>query len=600
MPRIKNIFVLTVLVAFGVQGFAASVDMAEPEPKPPAIRHEGWQMEMDLAYWQTATLHDDLKATVEALSAAHGMEKQDVLLNAAELYLSHMLIYEASSTLEGVTPETEPQKVRYAALTHAAQLLEGTQVDGFDASPLMAEGRPDSPFWASLQAIASADVQMLGANIKPSFSGLTYQSRAVLRAMLPVFTEAAIETRNMDHAKAALGLLTELPDLNNAPVGYFLRGRAAEVVGNEPGALDAYFEAAKGWDQYAARARLAVADMSLKNGSPGALLAAKSTLTEGAESWRGNRYELELLKRLARIHDGLGDDVQGLLARGKLIMRFSHVQEAETAKQEAADLLEAFYQKGVDGALPLGPWIDVHLQFLPFFRTLNQFPGHTEDLGDFLMTLGATDLAAREYRRAMDLLKDSNVSLSEARKARDVFRLQMKLAKSQLHAGLTAEARVTLDLISPPVGTTETQDLASLRARVLAEMGDKPAFLETSMPKPSAEYLRNLGLVLSEEGKWASSIDVFQQLWERFPKEFSVNDATHLLIAANRTDQTMAIDKVLRAFPSLTESKPLIKLAKSIDAEAPQLMPLRADTAQQRLDTLKNAFESIKDSGISP
>ena len=124
-------------------------------------------MQMDLAYWQTATLHDDLKATLEALSAAHGMEKQDVLLNAAELYLSHMLIYEASSTLEGVTPETEQQKVRYAALTHAAQLLEGAQVDGFDASPLMAEGRPDSPFWASLQAIASADVQMLGANIKP-------------------------------------------------------------------------------------------------------------------------------------------------------------------------------------------------------------------------------------------------------------------------------------------------------------------------------------------------------------------------------------------------------------------------------------------------
>jgi len=200
----------------------------------------------------------------------------------------------------------------------------------------------------------------------------------------------------------------------------------------------------------------------------------------------------------------------------------------------------------------------------------------------------------------MDLLKDTIVSLSEARKARALFRLQMKLAKSQLHAGLTAEARVTLDLIGPPVGSKETQDLASLRAKMLAEIGDKPAFLEASVPTPSAEYLRNLGLVLSEEGKWASSTDVFQQLWERFPKEFSVNDATHLLIAANRTDQSIAIDRVLRAFPSLTESKPLIKLAKSIDAEAPQLMPLRADTAQQRLDTLKNAFESIKNSGISP
>ena len=600
MPRIKNIIVVTVLVAFGVQGFAASVDMAEPTPKPPVVRHEGWQVEMDLAYWQPEAFHDDIKAAVEALSAAHGKEKQDALLNAAELYMSHMLVYEASSTLEGVTPETEAQQQRYVALTHAAQLLEGRQVEAFVTSPLMAKDRPDSPFWVSLQAIASADVKMLRANIKPSFSGLTYQSRAVLRAMLPVFTEAAIETRNMDHANAALGLLTELPDLDTAPVGHFLRGRAAEVVGNEPGALDAYFEAAKGWDQYAARARLAVADMSLENGSPGALLAAKSTLTEGAESWRGNRYELELLRRMARVHDGLDDDVQGLLARGKLIVRFPHTQEAETARQEAAVLLEAFYQKGAEGAFPLGPWLDVHLQLLPFFRTEAKFPGHTEGLGDFLMTLGATDLAAREYRRAMDLIKDPNVPLSEARKARDVFRLQMQLAKSQLHAGLTAEARVTLDLIGMPVGTAETQALAGLRAKVLAELGDKPAFLMTSMPTPSAEYLRDLGLVLAEEGKWGSSVDVFAQLWDRFPKDFSVNDATHLLIGANRTDQTLVIEKVLRAFPSLTESKPLIKLAESIDAKAPQLMPLRADTAQQRLDTLKSAFESIKDSGISP
>lgn len=600
MPRIKNLFVLTVLVALGVQGLAASVDMAETEAKPPAVRHEGWQMEMDLSFWQPDSFHEDIKAAIEALSAAHGQEKQDALMNAAELYMSHMLIYEARSTLEAVVPETDPQRLRHAALSHAVQLLEGRQVEGFDTSPLMAKARPDSPFWASLQAIAAADVKLLGANIKPSFSGLTYQSRAVLRSMLPVFIEAAIETRNMDHAKAALGLLTELPDLNNAPVGHFLRGRAAEVVGNEPGALDAYFEAAKGWDQYAARARLAVADMSLQNGSQGALLAARSTLKDGSESWRGNRYELELLKRTARVHDGLGDDVQGLLARGKLIMRFPHLQEAEIAKQEATELLQVFYQKGADGAFPLGPWVDVHLQLLPFFRTLKQFPRHTEDLGDFLMDLGATDLAAREYRRSMDLLKDPSVPLSEARKARDTFRLQLKLAKSQLHAGLTEEARITLDLIGPPVGTAEIQDLASLQAKVLAELGDKPAFLLASVPTPSAGYLRDLARILSEEGKWASSIDVFQQLWDRFPKEFSVNDATHLLIAANRTDQALVIERVLRAFPSLTESKPLIQLAKSIDADAPQLMPLRADTAQQRLDTLKNAFESIKDSGISP
>jgi tetratricopeptide (TPR) repeat protein len=600
MYRLQIIIAATVLAVSGAQAFAASDAMEKPRPVPVMAQAENWQQDMDLRRWKPEAFHDDFTHAVAALSAAHGNKGADVLLDTAELYLAHMLVDEARQILAGSVPETPQQHRRHTTLTQAADLLAGKKVDGFAGSPLMDAKRPDSAFWASLQAIAAADVPLLTANIKSSFQGLTYQSRAVLRAMLPVFTEAAIETRHMGHAQSALGLLDELPDLVDAPVGYFLRGRAAEVKGNQPAALEAYFQASQGWDQYAARARLAVADMSLANGSRGALLAAQNTLSAGAEAWRGNRYELELLKRLARVYVGLNNDVEALLILGKLIKRFPDTQEARVAKTQSIELLEAFYRKGAEGKLPLGTWLEVHLQLLPYYRQQKEFARHTEELGDFVLGLSATDLAAREYRRAMSLVRDPNVDIAKGQRSHDLFRLHMKLAKSQMRAGLTAEARITLELTAPPENETERDAFAAFEADVLAELGDNPAFLKTDVTLPSAEHLRSLGMILTQEQRWGSAADVFQQLWDKHPQEFSVTDATHLLIAANRADHMNSMDSVLQAFPSLTESKPLIKLAESLNSEMPALLPLRADTAKERLQTLQDAFESIKDSGISP
>ncbi len=583
-----------------VAPIAPTAKPATALPAPPApLRRTEWRQTLDLQHWATANFHRDFNGIVAGLSAAHATDRAGRLLDAAELYLTHMLLSEAASTLKGTTPETAAQIRRHRALSDATDLLAGRPVTDFSNSPLGAPERPDGDFWASLQAITADDTRALRKNLAGGFTGMGQQSRAVLRAMLPAFTEAAIETGHKNYADAALMLMQELPDLANAPVGHFLQGRAQEKRRNESSALDAYFRAAKGWDQYAARARIAVADMSLRNGAQGALLAAQSTLTEGAEAWRGGEYEIQILNRLARIHAKTGNEVEGLLTLGKIVTRFPNSPEADTAQAQAQTLLAKVYTKGAQGAYTLADWMDVHLRLLPFFRYTPAFPNHTETLGDYLLALGATDLAAQEYRRAIRLLQEREDSALSAA-APDLFRLNLSLAAAQKRAGLADDAQITLEVMSAALSAEQAEEHAALYAAVLSDLGDRAGLINTNLSSPSARHLRDLGRALSEDEKWVQVVDVMRQYWLTFPQEFSVEDATRLLIAANRSGDVETRDRVVNAFPGLTQSEPLVALATSLNEVAPVLLPLRADTAAARLDKLKSAFESIKNTGISP
>lgn len=569
---------------------AAATTMEAP------VRAQDWQRDLDLQHWGSATFHADLSSAIIALSAAHGATKCAVMLDIAELYLTHMLLYEARTTLEGITPVTPDQARRLRVLKNATSLLSGQAVEDFTGSALNATNRPDRAFWAALQAIAHADAGMLSANIRGSFSGLGLQSRAALRQMLPVFIEAATELGEQAHAAAGLKLLAELPDLADSSTGQFLRGRVEERRGNNASALKAYFLAAEGWDEYAARARLAVADMSLRDGGSGALLSAQSILQDGAEAWRGDRYELEILKRMARLYAGTGDKTEELLALGRLLKRFPTSSEAKGGQEQAKQLLNDLYQEGRSGSYPLSEWMSAHLRLLPFFGAFPEFPAHTEALADYVLGLGATDLAAKEYLRA---IHEYSTRDSQTHKS-DVTRLTLKLADAQRQAGLLPQARATLEAMKLETVDPQHDAHATLAAKVLSELNDGPALMQTTLTAPTPDHLRDLGMALSDAEEWGEATATFLQLWKDHPYEFAFEDATRLLIAANRSNNSAAISKVARAFPQLTSSAALIDLAKSLNATPQSLMPLSAEKVADRLQSLDDAFQTIKNTSVSP
>ncbi|WP_295512665.1 hypothetical protein [uncultured Sulfitobacter sp.] len=555
--------------------------------------------DLDLQYWQASTFKEDLSSLIAMLSAGSGSEYTETLMDTAELYLTHMLLDEASSVLDRVVPDSPVGAKRYRALSDAAALLKGDPVETFATSPLSDPARTDMAFWSSLQAISSSDGQLLQANIKSSFTGLGQQSKAVLRELLPLFVEAMVELDLAQHADIALRLIKELPELVGTPTEQFLIGRANERRDNDAAALVAYLEAAEGQDVYAARARLAIADMALKEGGRGALLAAQSILENGSESWRGDNYELELHRRMARVYHLLHNEVEEALTLGKMLARFPAGPKVEETRKDAQDRLAAIYQKGAEGKYPLSDWMKLHLRLLPVFRTLPGFADQIEILADYVLKLGSTDLAAMEYRSAIRITQEQEEA-QQVDFGAELFRLNMKLAKAQLKGGLLDQARVTLDLMDLNAGKNSIQDYRILKARVLSGLGDRGKFLEVFLEDPSVDHLRNMGMALSEEEQWEQSADVYLQMWSSHPKEFELQDAARLLIAVNRSGDLDALDRIVRAFPDLTESKHLISMVNNIDSSPSPLLPLRVKGAVERLERLDAAIDSIKKSGISP
>lgn len=554
--------------------------------------------DLDLRRWPEERFYENLTAQIDGLSKSHGVEDRAVLLNAAEIYLGQMMIYEAGSvldSLDGIEPELQD---RYRALSDARDLLEGLPVEDFETSPLSASTRVDRAFWAALQAISTGDAALLIDNLEPGLLGLMHQTRPVAHTILPILTEAMIETGAEVHAGQALRLLGEFPDLNEGPVGYFLRGRAQEKRSNQSSALAAYFEAAKGFDRYAARARLALSEMALENGSRGALLAARDVLEHGKDSWKGDFLEIQLLQVLSEVLVKNQDDVEALKIHGNIMLRFPGSEAAAEAEERAAYELEAVYNAGKSGEIPLSHWLAVHYQLVPSFRYYEAFPGYVEQVGDYLFENGGTSMAAAEYQRALDLLRDLRLNYPDKADVEKEFAVRLKKINALEAGGQLEEAKALLMSLNIPEDQMKRDEINRMRASVYAKLGDSEALLRTHVKTPTPSNLRGLAQALWGKKNWQDAITFYERLWAEFPGQFDADDATYLLIAAHRAGRKDVSARVIEYFPNLTQSEGWMKLAESFQVDPSPVFPLTRDAADSRINRLQRSLENLTKSDL--
>jgi|GEM_PF-365735 len=554
--------------------------------------------DLDLRRWPEERFYENLTAQIDALSKTHGVEGKAVMMDIAEIYMGQMMVYEAGSVLggfEGIEPQLES---RFQALRHAQSLLDGYPVEDFETSPLFASTRVDRSFWMALQGIASGDARLLADNLEAGLLGLMHQTRPVAHTMLPILTEAMVEIGAEVHATQALRLLNEFPDLTDAPMGYFLRGRAQQMRGNQSSALAAYFEAAKGWDRYAARARLSLSEMALRDGGRGALLAARDVLEHGKDSWKGDFLEVQLMRTLAEVLVKNQDDVEALKTYGTIMLRFPGTAAAEEAEVQASVELKAVYDAGEAGDLSLATWLSLHYQLVPAFRYYDAFPGFVERVGDYLYDNGGTSMAAEEYQRTLDLLRDLRVHYPEKADLDREFAVRLKKVRALERGGQLEEAKFLLMSMDGSSDAMKREDVNRLRASVYAKLGDSEALLRTHVSKPSPVNLRNLAQALWAKKDWAEAIVFYDRLWSEFPGHFDADDATYLLIAAHRAGRADVTVRIINYFPNLTQSEGWMNLAQSFQSDPPSLMPLTKDGADQRIHRLQKSLENMKMSDL--
>lgn len=595
-PAAAAAILLGGMSAGGAWATGAPLDASAPVELIAVARPEpglAGQADMDLRRWPAEGFHHHLTQRIEALSTAHGPERVRVFLDMAELYLGHALLYEAGSILDGVEPSGPGDTRRWRALRDAVRLLGGAPASDIGSSPLAAPSRPDRGMWLTLEAIATDDEVMLRNNLASAFGALSYQTGPITRMVLPIFTEAAVEAGETRLAEQAVLLLGSYPDLSDAPMGYFLRGRAAEVRGQARTALELYFAASDGWDLYAARARLALADMALADGGQGALLAARDVLEYGAGAWRGGRYERELLRRLGGLYAATGDPFKALVAHGKLVQRFPGTEAAEEAVERAQVDMAVAYRQGVEGHLPLAEWLPVHMGLVPLYRYFPDFALHSEALADRALEVGGTDLAAGEYRRAIALVEDLAEVSKEPADPERLVRLRLKLARALSQGGRYAAARDVLDDIGVPETPDQRERVNAMKAGVLAELGDFEGVRKTYVSDPDAQSLRDLALALWADERWGGAIVFYRKLWATFPEEFTARDASYLLLAARKSGDDRIAGEIVAAFPGLTDSETWVKVAASLIETPAPLVPLSKGAADIRLESAERAVGTI-------
>lgn len=554
--------------------------------------------DLDLRRWPEERFYENLTGLIQKMSLQHGSEATSTLLDTAELFLGQMMVAEAESVLDDMGEVGEAHQRRFDALNHARQLLNSVPLEDFAASPLAEEHRPDQAFWAVMHAIASADSAMLNENLDHGVVGLMHQTRPVARAVLPVMIEAMIETKNLDLADRTIELMYDFPTLRKGTLGDYLRGRAAEKRRNEKTALEYYFECAKGFDRYAVRCRLAIANLAIADGGRGALMAAEDVLEDGLDSWRGDHFEIATLEKLTEVYIAAEERVEALILLSKIIMRFPGTDAAARAEALSYDALRAVYQDGFEGEIPLSRWLAVHLRLVPAFRYHPEYAQVVEELADHLMGLGGTSLAALEYRRALDFREDLIEINSDWVTDADLVRNHLKLAHAYTAGGQYAYAKQTLAEIHDVHDPEERNEINRLYAKIASQMGDADGLLRTHVMSPSADNLRNVSHALWEKQDWVQANEFYNRLWAEYPDSFDLNDATYLLIAAHRAGDENTAERVVGAFPGLTESESWVRLAQSFLTTPPDVTTLTLDAANGRLNRIDSALDNLEGSGF--
>lgn len=584
---------------------APPTEKTESGPKPPP-KLEITQpqtsvqqlFDLDLRRWPEERFYENLTGLINELSVRYGAEATAVLLDTAELFLGQMMVAEAESVLEGLDVVVSGQARRKTALVHAQQLLGGDPVEAFETSPLSEENRPDRAFWSVLQAINTADGRMLNDNLSDGVIGLMHQTRPIAREVLPIIIEAMIETEKLVLADRSLELLESFPDLNDAPMGHYLRGRAAEKRRNQKTALVHYFEAIKGYDRYAVRSRIAIADMAMKDGGRGALMAAEDVLENGLDAWRGDLFEIATLEKLTEVYDIAEERVESLILLSKITMRFPGTAAAERAEVRSSDALRAVYQDGFDGKIPLSRWLSVHLRLVPAFRYHPEYAQLVEELADHLMELGGTNMAAKEYQRALEFRLDLIEMNGSLVTVADIDRNKLKLARAFATGGQYTEAKAAIAALDDTTDIVLRNQINRLRAKVAAHIGDTDALLRTHVMSPSEDNLRNVSHALWEKQDWVQANEFYNRLWAEYPESFALSDATYLLIAAHRSGDRNTATRVVEAFPDMTASQNWVRLAESFLTQPPDVSTLTRDAADERLDRLSNALSNIEGNGL--
>ncbi|HEX3498408.1 MAG TPA: hypothetical protein VHT04_03710 [Stellaceae bacterium] len=517
--RPANDGVIARTIANGVEVTSSSGLTLSDENDRALRRSEAQPKLFDLADWFGARDGDVLtrrRALQQDIVAAAPVSRSGARLDLARFYFAHGYGPEALGVIEAIQRDdpgfAADPKVR--ALVGAAMLLAGDEDGAAHELGLHAlDDEQDIALWRGSLAYVKRDWPRAAAEFSrgevllPSYPKLL-RNRLALQA-----AEAVLSTGQQEDAGRYLDLvLKDTPSAGDRAAAQLLSARALELAGEAEQSRAILDKLAAG-DDRPSRARALLA-RTLADLDSGALTRGQAieTLDGLRFAWRGDDFELTLLRRLGELKFKDGDYRGGLEALNQAMTNFpDHPEHRAVAQQLTAAFSDLFVGPEAENVPPLKA-----LALYDEYRELTP----AGDKGDQIIARLVDRLVGVDLLDRAAALLEKQVQFRLT--GRDKARVATRLALVQLLDRKPAAALATLDATSGSntAGNAASRDIdpnllrqrQQLRSRALLELHRSDEALAILAADNSVEADQLRADIYWRDKNWMEAAKTFARL----------------------------------------------------------------------------------------
>ncbi len=438
---------------------------------------------------------------------AAGPAREQARLDLAAFFLSEGLAAEAYGTLALVI-EARPAAISDAdiRLMHgaAAILLGRTDEAETDFAGATVAATEDGRLWRTIAEASAGTLEHADAieRIEPALSLIEAYPKPLRFAAARPLAEAALDQGRLEAAEKLIDMLGEAASTVHEQAWLpYLKGRLAARQDRPADALRLLAQAANSPSRGSAmRAQHALTRLRFERGDIDAAAAAKELQAVRA-NWRGDRFELQILREAAQLQFAAGAYAAGLRTLKEAALYLADLPEAHGINREISEAFQSLFLSERAASVP--PLMAVAL-FSDFRELVPSGPaGHqlAERLADRLTEL---DLLPE----AVSVLE---IQLNEAPEGVERARLGLKLATTQELNGNAAAALTTLQRSASatlPAGLMRQRKRVEAEALItLGRDGDALALLGND---PEADRMR--ADILRRKSDWSGTAASLERL----------------------------------------------------------------------------------------
>ncbi|MFZ1415379.1 MAG: hypothetical protein WAS73_12485, partial [Defluviicoccus sp.] len=393
---------------------------------------------------------------------ASGAAREQARLDLAAFFLSEGLAAEALGALSLVV-EARPAAISDADFRlmrgAAAVLLGRTDEAEADLAGTAVAATEEGRLWRAIARASAGTLESADAveRIEPALPLIEAYPKPLRFAAAKPLAEAALDHGRIEAAERLIGMLAEAAGTVHERAWLpYLKGRLAARQDRPADALPLLAQAARSPSRGPAmRAQHAFTRLRLERGEIDAAVAAKELQAVRA-NWRGDRFELQILRELAQLHFDAGAYAAGLRTLKEAALYLADLPEAGAINQEISEAFQGLFLSERAASVP--PLMAVAL-FSDFRDLVPSGPAGrqlAERLADRLTEL---DLLAEAVSVLERQYKETPAGVERAR-------VGLKLAATQ---SLNGNAEAALAALQRSAGATLPADLVQRRKRVEAE-----------------------------------------------------------------------------------------------------------------------------------